>query len=240
MLKTINFSVLAHNKEIVKNINLNIGKGELHLILGPNGSGKSTLCYGLMHLPGYKTRGKVFLNDVDISRKPLTVRSKLGLALAFQHPPIIQGVKTKSLLDLMKADKHVYELINSFNLSKLLDRPLNKGFSGGEKKLFELIQIIAQKPKVAILDEIDSGIDISKLKPITRIIKEELLNKGVTVLMVTHNSEVIKQLNPSMVHIMLHGRIICSSPNWKIVWQTIRRYGYEKCKECELYANKHR
>ena len=239
MLQTKKLSVLANNNLIVRDIDLTIKPSELHLVLGPNGSGKSTFCYGLMKIPNYKTRGKIYLNGIDISRRSLTYRARNGLAIAFQHPPTINGVKIKSLLNIISNDnKKIHELIDSFDLSKLLDREINKGFSGGEKKLFELIQVIAQRPKIAILDEIDSGIDISKLKPITKLISEELIDKGVGILMVTHNSEIIRMVNPFLTHIMLNGRIICSSPNWKPVWNTIRRYGYEKCKECELRSNK--
>jgi len=235
MLRVKDLDVYINNKRIVKGVNLEIKKGELHVLIGPNASGKSSLCYAIMGLPGYKTKGKIILNRENLSKKSIVERAKKGIALAFQHPPSIKGVKVKRLLEEIGVEDG---LIKELSLERLLDRDLNKGFSGGEKKMLELVQVVSQKPRIAILDEIDSGIDIKRLEKIIKIVRERLIDRGIAVLMVTHNGEVIDKIKPDVVHIMLHGKIICSSKNWRKVWSTIRRYGYEKCKECELRADK--
>ena len=233
MLKIENLHVNVNNKEILRNVNLEIKKGEIQSLLGPNASGKSTLAYAIMGIPDYKiTKGRILFEGKNITRLPPEKRAKLGIALAFQSPPAIRGVKLSNLLkkiSMKKVDEKELELDDH-----LLKRDVNVGFSGGEKKLSEIIQIFSLNPKFVILDEIDSGLDIKRLEKLTRLIKEKLLKNSVSLLMITHRGDILRFLQPDITNIMLKGEIVCNSRNWRKVWRTIKRYGYEKCKECKL------
>lgn len=236
MLKIENVHVRVNNKEILKGINLNIKRGEIRALLGPNASGKSSLAYSIMGIPDYTiTQGRILFEEKDITRLPPEKRAKLGIALAFQNPPAIKGIKLLSLLErisVKRVDEKELELDDH-----LLKRDINVGFSGGEKKLSEIIQIFSLNPKFVILDEIDSGLDIKRLEKLTRLIKEKLLKNSVSLLMITHRGDILRFLQPDATNVMLKGEIVCQSTDWRKVWRTIKRYGYEKCKECKISSN---
>jgi Fe-S cluster assembly ATP-binding protein len=233
MLKIKNLSVKVKKKTILKKVNLEIKKGEIHALLGPNASGKSTLCFALLGLSHYQvSQGKIFFDSKDITHWPPEKRAKIGLALGFQQPPVIRGVKLKTLLEEI-AKKPQKEILPK----ELLWREVNIGFSGGERKLAEITQILALKPKLVILDEIDSGLDPKNLEKIIRLIKKEFLQNDVSLLLVSHHGEIFRFLKPDFVHVMVRGEIICTSKNWQKVYQTIREHDYEKCKGCSLLAS---
>ena len=233
MLETKNLSVKINKKQILKGINLNIKKGKIHALLGPNASGKSSLAYTIMGFPEYKiTQGKIKFKNKDITNLPIEKRAKSGIALVFQHPPIIKGIKLSKLLNkISKQDIDINEFPVNHNI---LEREINVGFSGGERKLSEIIQIISLNPSFVVFDELDSGLDIRNLKKLISIIKNKLLKNGVSILLITHRGDIFNFLKPDMVHVMINGKIINSSNNWRMAWKTIKRYGYEKCKECKF------
>ncbi|MEA2090335.1 MAG: ABC transporter ATP-binding protein [Thermoproteota archaeon] len=233
MLKMENLSVKVHGKDILQKISLEIKNAEVHALLGPNASGKSTLAYAVMGFPEYNiTEGTVCFKGRDITDLPMEERVKLGIALAFQHPPAIKGVTLSKLLE--KISKQTLN-IKKFSITpNLLEREINVGFSGGERKLSEIIQIISLNPSFAIFDELDAGLDIVNLKRLTSVIQDKLLSNDVSILMITHRGNILHFLEPDVVHIMLDGEIVCSSEDWRKVWRTITRYGYEKCKECKF------
>ena len=232
MLKIKNLCVSVNNKEILRNVNVEIKRNEIQALLGPNASGKSTLAYTIMGMPNYKiTKGKIFFEGKNITRLPPEKRSKLGIALAFQTPPTIKGVKLSKLLEKISMKK-----INEKEIGidhQLLERDINVGFSGGEKKLSEIIQIFSLNPKLVILDEIDSGLDIKKVEKLTTLIRDKLLN-NVSILLITHRDNILRSFDPDVVNVMLDGEIVCKSKNWRKIWKTITRYEYEKCRECRL------
>jgi Fe-S cluster assembly ATP-binding protein len=233
---------------ILKNINMRIDKGEIYALLGPNASGKSTLASTIMGIPDFKViKGRIIFNRKDITKMKLEDRVKLGVALAFQNPPEVKGVKFSQLIqEIIKQTHQDYEnvlktLSRYFNASRvnhLLDREINVKFSGGEKKLSELIQLITLKPKFVILDEIDSGLDIKIMEKMAKIIKKVFTNTGVSVLLITHSGSILRFLNPNKTGVMLNGEIICESYDWKVIWKTITRCGYEKCKKCLRYESR--
>ncbi len=233
MLEIKNLSVKVNGKDILREINLDVKKGEVHALLGPNASGKSTLAYAMMGLPGYKvTGGEINFNGRDIKRLPIEERVKLGMTLAFQHPPAIRGVKLSKLLE--KTSRQTVD-VKEFSVNPdLLGREINVGFSGGEKKLSEIIQIISLSPSFVIFDELDAGLDIKNLEKLTSVIKNKLLDNGVSVLLITHRGNILRFLEPDVTHVMLAGEIVCSSKDWRKIWKTIVGSGYEKCKECKL------
>jgi Fe-S cluster assembly ATP-binding protein len=234
MFKTKNLSVKVNGEDVLKNVSLKIGEGEVHALLGPNASGKSTLAYAIMGLPEYRvTRGGILFKGNDITHLPIEERAKLGIALAFQNPPSVKGAKLSLLLKRISKQQSALNL-KDFPLDySLLEREVNVGFSGGERKLSEIMQIISMKPTFVILDEIDAGLDIINLDKLMRIIQDKLIDNGVSLLAITHRGDILQFLEPDVAHVMLHGEIVCSSKDWRKPWKTILRFGYEKCEECK-------
>jgi Fe-S cluster assembly ATP-binding protein len=232
MLKIDNLSVKVNGKSILKKINLEINNGEIHALLGPNASGKSSLVYTMMGFPDYNvTDGKIIFNGKDITDLQIEERVRLGISSVFQHPPSIKGVKLSKLLDRVSKKK-----VELKELNDLLEREINVGFSGGERKLSEIVQVISLDPSFVIFDELDAGLDVENLERLTSLIKSELDNKSI--LLITHRGRILRFLKPNIVHVMIDGKIVCSSEDWKRIWETIEVYGYEKCKECELRSNR--
>lgn len=230
LLKIINLSVQAGKKKILDKVNLEIKQGQNQILLGPNASGKSTLAQTILGNPKYKiTKGKIIFLGKDITKISPEKRAKMGLALTWQSPPSIQGIKLSTLLKKISNGPFSIEPLK---VEHLLKRGVNQDLSGGEKKFSELLQLITQKPILAILDEIDSGLDIKKLEVVSKLIKQELIKKKTTILMITHRGEILKFLKPYQASVMLNGSIICKSKNLKKVLATIKKYGYEKCKRC--------
>jgi Fe-S cluster assembly ATP-binding protein len=230
MLKISNLFTEADSKKILSNINLQINKGELHVLLGPNASGKTTLAKTIMGLHQIK-KGQINFNRKNITGLKPEKRAKLGIALTFQHPPTIKGVKFSEFLERINKGQSY----KHYAPKQLLERDVNVKFSGGEQKFSELAQVFALNPKFIIFDEIDSGVDIKGLEKITKMIKSWFSGQK-SALVITHSGSVLEFLKPDMIHILLNGRLICSSSDWKKVWKTIKRHGYEKCKECKLFA----
>jgi len=229
ILEIKNLSIRVDQKIVVSEINLSLKKGEVQAILGPNAAGKSSLVKTIMGLADYKIcRGEIRFEGKKLNSLRPHQRAKLGIAEIFQSPPAIKGVKLGSFLDEIKQKKEI-----NFNRSekKLLTRDLNIGFSGGEKKISELLQARCLAPKLLLIDEIDSGLDLINLERTAEIIKTEFINKGTSVLLITHRGEIMKYLKPDLAHVMIRGKMICSEP-WKKVWRTIKKFGYQRCKKC--------
>ena len=234
LLKITNLTIRLEKKTIVERVNLSIKKGEIHALLGPNGSGKTTLAQVLMGLPPYKiVQGKIIFKGRNITKLTPEKRSKLGLGLVFQNPPTIKGVTLNSLIqEIASNKKQKPEFFSEKTITNLKTREINLGFSGGEKKISELYQVVCLNPEIVILDEIDSGLDIERLQQMIHFIKNKFSNRQRAFLIITHQEDILKYLNPSMTHILLDGKIICSSKDWLAIWKTIKKYGYEKCKTC--------
>jgi ABC-type transport system involved in Fe-S cluster assembly, ATPase component len=158
----------------------------------------------------------------------------LGIATAFQNPPSIKGLKLSKLLE--KISRKKVELKENDLLERgIVERELNVGFSGGERKFSEIIQVISLDPNFVIFDELDAGLDVENLEKLSSLIKSELYGKSI--LLITHRGRILRYLKPNFTHVMIDGKIVGSSDDWKKTWETIRRYGYEKCKECELRSD---
>ena len=224
MLKIENLHINIEDKEIVKGISLEIGSGKIHALMGPNGSGKSTLAQALMGHPTYEiTKGKVTFNGKNLLKMNPSERSLAGLFLSFQYPSEVLGVNIANFLRLVY-NKRVKKTLYPAAFRKLLkekmeildmkeefmDRYLNEGFSGGEKKRMEILQMLILKPKIAILDETDSGLDIDALKIVSKGVT--LLNKTAKtgVLLITHYTRLLNHIKPDKVHVMRNGKIVKS------------------------------
>ncbi len=222
MLEIKNLHVNFKGKEILKGLNLNLAPGKIHALMGPNGSGKTTLAHVLAGDPKYNvTKGKVLLNKKNILNLNPSDRAKMGLFLSFQNPVEIEGIKLSTFLRQAYNSVHKEKLsILEFNelLEKkadelkipreFLSRYLNKGFSGGEKKKAEILQLLVLNPRVAILDEVDSGTDVDALKMVAKAINNINKSTGMTVLIITHYSRVLKYLKPDKVFLMIDGEIV--------------------------------
>jgi len=219
--------VSVEETEILRGVNLTIKQGEIHALMGPNGSGKSTLAYALMGHPGYKvTGGEVFFKGVDILDLAPDERSRMGLFLAFQYPVAIPGVTVANFLrtainsrrkvenpedggiPIAEFRKLLKQKMASLEMSeKVAGRYLNDGFSGGEKKRAEILQLATLEPEIAVLDETDSGLDIDALKIVAGGVNK-LVGPKLGVLVITHYQRVLRYIQPEHVHVMFEGRIV--------------------------------
>ncbi|MCE4606195.1 MAG: Fe-S cluster assembly ATPase SufC [Desulfurococcales archaeon] len=225
MLEIENLAVEVEGKTILENINLRVNKGELHAIMGPNGSGKSTLAYAIAGKGGYVIRnGKILLDGEDLTRLEPEERALKGIFLGFQEPPPLPGVKLSTLIvaalnkrrgvkDLTKLSsmrdyKAILEGLEKVGLSKSYAlREANVGFSGGEKKRAEILQAMLLDPKIVILDEPDSGLDVEGVAKIAEIIGE-LRGEGKGLLVITHYARIFKHIKPDKVSILVNGKIV--------------------------------
>ncbi len=211
MLSVEDLHVSIEGKEIVRGVSFDLSK-EAIMIIGPNGSGKSTMLMALMGRPRYETSGRIILDGEDISGYPTRKRSLKGLSLAFQNPVEVDGVKVKTLLNKIaekfgRSDEEVKEVIRLMRLEELEKRYVNVGFSGGEKKRFELARLLLQRPKYALFDEPDSGVDADNMRIIAEGINR-LISEGSGVVIVSHYARILRFVRPSRVYIMHNGKFV--------------------------------
>ncbi len=226
-LEIRNLHVSVNDLEILKGVNLTVRKGEIHAIMGPNGTGKSTLAYALMGHPAYTvTEGEVIFKGQNILELEPDERSRLGIFLAFQYPVAIPGVTVANFLrSALNARRRVVDpqdkgipipefrkmLLEKMKLLKMdpsfAGRYLNDGFSGGEKKRAEILQMAVLQPEIAILDETDSGLDIDALRIVADGVNA-LMGPNLGVLVITHYQRLLNYIKPHFVHVMLDGRIV--------------------------------
>lgn len=236
--------VSIEDKEILKGVNLTINTGEIHAIMGPNGTGKSTLSSAIMGHPSYEvTQGEVLLDGVNILELDVDERAKAGLFLAMQYPSEITGVTNVDFMrSAINAKREEGQEINLMQFIKKLDkqmdfldidkdmaqRYLNEGFSGGEKKRNEILQLMMLEPKFAILDEIDSGLDIDALKVVSKGINQ-MRGEEFGALMITHYQRLLNYITPDKVHVMYGGKVVKSGgPE---LAKRLEEEGYEWVKE---------
>ena len=236
--------VSIDDKEILKGVDLTVNQGEIHAVMGPNGTGKSTLAQAIMGHPRYEiTQGEVYLDGENVLEMEVDERAQAGLFLAMQYPSEISGVTNSDFLrSAMNAQREEGNEINLMQFIKKLDknmeflemdldmaqRYLNEGFSGGEKKRNEILQLMMLEPKFSILDEIDSGLDIDALKVVSKGINE-LRGEDFGCLMITHYQRLLNYITPDFVHVMMNGRIVKSGG--KELAERLEAEGYEWIKE---------
>ena len=227
ILEIKNAELSIDNKKILKGLSLNVNEGETHAIMGPNGSGKSTLSYMLAGRDGYELdNGSITFDNTDLTQLSPDERSNLGLFLAFQYPVELPGVSSTNFLreifnsrkkylgenELSHLDfiKHLRKVAENLSIKdEMLKRYVNFGFSGGEKKRFEILQMALLNPKISVLDETDSGLDVDALKIVSEGVNN-LKDKKNAVVVITHYQRLLDYIKPDIVHIMSDGRIIKS------------------------------
>jgi Fe-S cluster assembly ATP-binding protein len=249
VLEVNDLHVSIGDKEILKGLNLQIKKGEVHAIFGPNGSGKTTLLNAIMGFAGYTVQGKIIFEGKDIAQLPVNERAKLGIGISFQRPPAIRGVKLRKLIETSakKDGRLLEEYAQGLNLVDFLEREVNVGFSGGEIKRAELLQLILQDPDLVFLDEPESGVDLENIALIGEYANhllgrqrdrnrektmKELYREGKkSGLIITHTGHILDYVNVDVGYILMQGRIACQA-NPRDILHTIRECGFEECFRC--------
>ena len=222
-------SVKIAGKLVLDGVNIEVPEGETHVLLGPNGSGKTSLIASILGFPNYHiVSGKIQFDGRDITALPTAERAKLGIGVAFQNPPPISGVKLGDVFRyLAKGEVDEIELSKIVNLPvEFLERDLNLGFSGGELKRSEIFQVLAQRPKFAIFDEPDSGVDIENLKIIGKAISGFL--KGRSGLLITHFGHILRYVKADVAHVICNGKIFDSGKPSEM-FNLIMKRGYRWC-----------
>ena len=244
MLKIRDLSVAVEDKEIIHDVNLTIQNGETHVLFGPNGAGKSTLLMAIMGFPKYKiTKGSISFKGKDITGLSVDERARMGIGMSFQRPPVVRGVKTRDMVAACLKERGDGELINQLaaktDLADFLDRDINYGFSGGEIKRSEMMQLLAQRPLLALLDEPESGVDLENIALIGNLINE-LLEKECPIvdrkcmgLIITHTGHILDYVDARTGYVLCDGRIGCAGDPHEIL-KTIKQKGYDECVRCAI------
>jgi len=242
MLEIKHLSVAVEGREILHEVNLNIATGETHVLFGPNGSGKTTLLMAIMGFPKYQvTEGNIIFNGRDITGLTPDERARLGIGISFQRPPVIRGVRTQDMVAACLRGREgkdaVVQLAEKAELADFLDREINYGFSGGEIKRSELMQLMAQKPELVLLDEPESGVDLVNIALIGGLINE-LLEKDCPIrfrkcmgLIITHTGHILDYVSARTGYVMCEGRIGCEGDPHEIL-KTVKEKGYGECITC--------
>lgn len=249
MLRIEDLRVEVEGRKILHDVDLGINHGETHVLFGPNGSGKTTLLMATMGFPSYRiTGGKIAFKGEDITNRPLNERANLGIGLSFQRPPTIRGVKMRQMLEICgKGEKDVESMARDLDFNEFLDRDLNAGFSGGEIKRSELLQLMAQDPDFFLLDEPESGVDLENIALIGEVI-ERLLQRELRAqqgksrrelkrerkksgLIITHTGYILDYLDADVGHVLMDGELACSG-NPREILKTIKEQGYDECVRC--------
>ncbi len=248
VLEVRNLHVSVHDKPILNGVDLTVRQGEIHVLMGPNGTGKSTLAYTLMGHPGYTvTEGQILYKGQELTELEPDERARLGIFLAFQYPVAIPGVSVANFLraalnarrrtgdredkgipvpefrKLLKSKMDLLKMSHDF-----AGRYLNEGFSGGEKKRAEILQLATLEPEIAILDETDSGLDIDALRIVSAGVNA-LAGPSLGVLIITHYQRILNYIKPDVVHVMLGGRVVESGG--AELAQRLEEHGYDWVRE---------
>lgn len=250
MLTIEDLHVNIGDKEVLKGINLEIKDGETFILFGPNGSGKTSLLMSLMGFAGYDiTKGKISFKGEDITYAPMYERARLGVGMSFQRPPTIHGLRTRHLVNMCarNQDIDIEDLAARVNFTDFLDRDINAGFSGGEIKRSELLQLMAQKPDLVLFDEPESGVDLENMQLIGKVCRQlldgrinaspnqslkEIREQGsIAGLIITHTGYILDYVNADRGQVLYNGHLCCEGRPRDIL-EHIRSNGYQECVRC--------
>lgn len=241
LLRVEGLKIAIEGKEILKGLDLTIRTGEIHVIMGSNGAGKSTLFNAVMGNPTYEvTAGRIFFEGKDITDEPVNERAKAGIFMAFQSPIAVQGISVENFIRnakgtvtgetqrIMPFRKKLHKQMDSLHMDRsYAKRYINDGFSGGERKKTEILQMCMLEPKLTMLDEIDSGLDVDAVRIVSQTV-EQYHDKNNSIMVITHHSEILQNLQPDFVHILIDGRIVKTGDASLI--KEIEKNGYDAYK----------
>jgi Fe-S cluster assembly ATP-binding protein len=243
MLDVRDLDVEVDGRQILYDVNLSVGDGETHALFGPNGGGKTTLLMAIMGFPRYKiTKGQILFKGEDITTASLDERARLGIGMSFQRPPVVRGVRTADIVTAAalnrgrETSESLGDLAQRLNMVDLMDREINYGFSGGEIKRSELLQLMAQAPDLVLLDEPESGVDLVNMALIGQMINE-LLQKQLhrerwrSCLIITHTGHILDYVRAGKGYVLLNGTIPCERDALEVL-DSIKENGYEGCVRC--------
>lgn len=251
MLQIEDLQVKVGDKEILKHIDLEVHPGETHILFGPNGSGKTSLLMTIMGYPQYKvTGGKIVFKGKDITHMPVNERAQLGLGMSYQRPPTINGVKTRQMVEICaKGEVDSEALAGKLNFSEFLERDINAGFSGGEIKRSELLQLMAQDADLLLFDEPESGVDLENISLIGKTIsellerdfksnaektqKERRKERTKMGLIITHTGFILDYVTADKGQVLYKGVLTCAS-NPSEIFRCISEVGYGECLRCAI------
>ena len=252
MLLIEDLQVKLGEREVLRHIDLQINPGETHILFGPNGSGKTSLLMTIMGYPQYRvTAGKIAFKGVDITNMPINERAKLGIGMSYQRPPTVHGLKTKQIVKICggNRDINVAGMAAAMNFTDFLERDINAGFSGGEIKRSELLQLMAQKPDLLLFDEPESGVDLENISlignTISKLLQRDIhMEPGKTQLqmkkertrmglIITHTGFILDYVTADKGQVLFNGVLSCSN-NPTDIFMCIKEMGYEECVKCAI------
>lgn len=241
MLKVQDLWVSVGDREILKGVNFSMNYGEIHTLFGPNGAGKTTFMMTLMGFPKYKIgQGRIYFKGEEITDKDVYERARLGLGVSFQRPPTVRGVTLKKMIEIITDDQKdtegVMNIVEKLHLSGHLDRGLNDGFSGGEMKRSELLQLMVQRPDLVLIDEPESGVDIENIALVGEAInnllgKDKVKDQRRSAIIITHTGYILDYVNTDKGYIIIDGNLVCGG-NPRDILSEIKKHGYRRCAEC--------
>lgn len=249
MLRVENLHVEVGGRPILRGVDLHIKPGETHILFGPNGSGKSTLLGAIMGFRRYQiTSGRILFKGTDITNLSVYERARLGIGIAFQRPPVLRGVSLGDLLKVFgNGQKDIEELAEPLHLGSFLERDVNEGFSGGEIKRSEMLQLLVQNPDLVLLDEPESGVDLENIATIGQAINKLLQKDGEhgqcprrvlkegrqkSGLIITHTGYILDYVPADLGHVLFDGKLSCSGLNPRELLGCIHEMGYADCTHC--------
>lgn len=233
ILKVENLTVEINGKAVLEGLNLDIQAHKTMVLFGPNGSGKSTLIKAIMGFENYAvTKGRIVYQGEVINGLSTDERAKKGIGVLFQNPPKIRGISLRQMVELVtQRPARENHLVETLNVEELMGRDLNVSFSGGEMKRSELLQVLSQRPKLLLLDEPESGVDIENIALMGKVLNAFILENAVSSLIITHTGYVLDYVDAQHACVLMDRDIRCYDDPRK-VFEDIRQYGYEKCRIC--------
>lgn len=241
MLRVENLSLFIGKRQVLESVNFSMNYGEVHILFGPNGAGKTSFIMALMGFPKYQVaQGKIYFKGKDITEKDISERSRLGLGISFQRPPTVRGVSLRKFIEIISDGTNKEDTIKiaeKLNLLNHLDRGLNEGFSGGEMKRSELLQLMVQRPDLVFIDEPESGVDLENIALVGEAIntllgkEDRLKEQKRSALIITHTGHILDFVNADKGYIIFDGKLICGG-NPRDILAEIKKHGYRRCAVC--------
>lgn len=241
MLAVQDLWVSVGDRQILKGVNFSMDYGEINMLFGPNGAGKTTFMMTLMGFPRYKIeQGRIYFKGTDITDMDLYERARLGLGISFQRPPTVKGVTLSKIIEIISGNgstrADIKANVERLNLSEHLNRGLNDGFSGGEMKRSELLQLMVQHPGLVLIDEPESGVDIENIALVGEAInsllgKDKVKDPKRGAIIITHTGYILDFVNADKGYIIVDGNLLCRG-NPRDILSEIKKHGYRRCAEC--------